>query len=179
MDLLDLLSDTGGTKSLGNIAGQLGIGQSQTKDLVGALAPSLMRSLQKQTESGDSLAGLKNALAKGNHQRYIDEPELMMSDESRADGNKILGHLFGSKDVSRNVAAQASKSTGIDSGLIKKALPLVAGLVMGAVSKKSNGGRDVDATSGGLLGGLMGSMLGGGDGDVGIDDVLGMVKKFL
>ena len=30
-----------------------------------------------------------------------------------ADGNGILGHLFGSKDLSRAVAAQAAQATGI------------------------------------------------------------------
>ena len=178
MNLLDLLNQSGGQKSLGNLAGQLGLGGSQTNDLVGALAPALLRSLQKQTQSNDGVAGLKKALSTGNHQRYIDNPELMMSDDSRSDGNAILGHLFGSKDVSRNVAAQASQSTGIDAGLIKKALPLVAGLVMGTMSKKSNAGRDVDQSSGDLLGELMGGALSGGGDGFGIDDVLGMARKF-
>ena len=178
MNLLDLLNDSGGNKSLGNIASQLGLGSSQTNDMVSALAPALMRSLQKQTQSGDSLAGLKKALATGNHQRYLDNPDLMMSSDARDDGNRILGHLFGSKDVSRNVAAQAAENTGIDLGLIKKALPLVAGLVMGTMSKKSNAGHDVDESSSDLLGELMGGALAGGGDGFGIDDVLGMAKKF-
>ena len=182
MNLFDMLSQAGGSQSLGNISGQLGLGSSQTNDLVGALAPALMRSLQKQTQSGDSLAGLKSALASGNHQRYLDNPNLMTSNDARDDGNRILGHLFGSKDVSRNVAAQASESTGIDASLIKKALPLIAGLVMGAMSKNSNSGRDVDSSSGDLLGQLAGGVLGGGGGGggdgFGIDDVLGMARKF-
>lgn len=172
MDLLDLLKNAGGQESLGNLASQLGIGSSETSDLVGALAPALMGGLKGQTESQGGLAGLQSALAGGNHQRYLDEPNLMAAEESRSDGNAILGHLFGSKDVSRKVASQASESTGIDASLIKKALPLIAGLVMGAVSKKSDGGRALDEDGGGLLGSLMG----GGDG-LGFDDVLGLAKK--
>ena len=88
----------------------------------------------------------------------------MQSSATRDDGNRILGHLFGSKDVSRNVAAQAAAETGIDAGLIKKALPLVAGLAMGALSKR----RENSLTD--LLGG-------NGDG-FGVDDVLGLAKRF-
>lgn len=178
MNLLDLLKDSGGRKSLRNVGGQLGLDSSQTENLVGALAPALMRSLQKQTQSGDSLAGLKKALATGNHERYLDNPALMKSNAARRDGNKILGHLFGSKDVSRNVAAQAAGQTGIDTGLIKKALPLLAGLVMGTMSKKTNSGRDVNESSNDLLGELMGGALAGGGDGFGIDDVLGMARKF-
>ena len=92
----------------------------------------------------------------------------MSSDATRSDGNKILGHLLGSKDVSRNVAAHAAESAGIDASTIKKALPMLASLVMGAMSKK-----DV-ASNPGVLGNLIDK-----DGDgVGLDDVLGLARKF-
>jgi hypothetical protein len=171
MDLMDLLSAAGADDSVGKLAGSVGIGKSEAQKMIGALAPALTRGLQKQKESGGGLDALQNALAKGNHQRYVDEPELMQSEDTRQDGNKILGHLFGSKDVSRNVAAQAAAETGIDANLIKQALPLVAGLAMGALSKKSDAG----AGSGDSLGSLLGGMLGGSSG--GIDDLLGMAKK--
>jgi hypothetical protein len=170
MDLMDLLSAAGADESVGKLAGSVGIGTSDAQNMIGALAPALMRSLQKQAESSGGLEALQGALASGNHQRYVNEPDLMGSDDTRDDGNKILGHLFGSKDVSRNVAAQAAADTGIDADLIKKALPLVAGLAMGALSKESSSGA---GDSGDLLGNLVGDMLGGG----GIDDLLGMAKK--
>lgn len=164
MNLMDLLGAAGAGDSLGKMAGSVGIEKSQAESLVGALAPALMRSFQKQAESSGGREALERALATGNHQRYIDEPELMQSSATRDDGNKILGHLFGSKDVSRNVAAQAAADTGIDPGLIKKALPLVAGLAMGALSKRPS--------SSGL-----GDLLGGGGDGLGVDDLLGLAKR--
>jgi len=177
MDLLDLLKSAGGTDSIGELGSAVGLGSADTGKLIGALAPALMRGLQKNTTSDDGLAGLKRAFETGGHDRYIDDPRLLRNDETRIDGNKILGHIFGSKDVSRNVAAHASQETGLDAGLIKKALPLLAGLAMGAMNKKSSGGRELgdSAASGGL--GPLGSLLGGDDG-LGLDDVLGLAKKF-
>ncbi len=173
MNLSDLLESVGGQQSLGNLASSLGLDSSKTNDLVGALAPALMGALQKQTKSQDGLDGLKNALQKGNHQEYLNNPEKMFSTDTVQDGNNILGHIFGSKDVSRNVAAQAAGSTGIDSSLIKKALPLLASLAMGAMSKNSNAGQSLDNSASDLFGSLMG----GGDG-IDMDDVLNMAKKF-
>ena len=43
-----------------------------------------------------------------------------------ADGNGILGHIFGSKDVSRQVAARAAQSSGVAPDILAKMLPLVA-----------------------------------------------------
>ena len=173
MDLLKLLDSVGGVESLGKLAGNLGIDSSKAGDLVGALAPALMGGMQKQASSGSALSGFKNALQNGNHQQYLKDPNLMSSAAAVTDGNNILGHLLGSKDASRNVAAQAAESTGIDADLIKKALPLLAGLVMGAVSKSSDSGKSLDTGSiSNLLGGL------GGDDGFGVDDALNLAKKF-
>ena len=179
MNLMDLLEAAGADDSIGNIANTAGLGKSQAQDLIGALAPALMRSLQRQTESGGGLEALQGALTNGNHQRYVDDPASMLDDATRIDGNKILGHLFGSKDVSRNVAAQAASDTGIDADLIKKVLPLVAGLAMGALSKNAGTQSPAGGDSADLLGGLIGSMLGGGNDTGGIDDLLVLAKKLI
>ncbi len=171
MNLMDLLDQSGGQKSLASLAGNLGLSGSDTGNLVSALAPALMKGMQKQTESSGGLAALQKALTGGGHQKYLDNPDLMSATEARTDGNNILGHLFGSKDVSRNVAAQAAEKTGIDASLIKKALPMIAGLAMGAVGKKSS-------TESSGLPGLLGGLMGGGDGDFGLDDVMSLAKKF-
>lgn len=172
MDLMELLQKAGGEQSLGKLGSRLGLDSAQTGALVSAVAPSLMRGVQNQAAAGGAGA-LKKALASGGHQRYVDDPALMDAEASRADGNKILGHLLGSKDESRKVAAEAAGATGIDVGLIKKALPMLAGLAMGALSKKTDAGKSLDSSLPGLLGGL----LGGKDG-FGMDDVLGAARKF-
>jgi hypothetical protein len=157
MDLLDLLKATGGGNSIGQLAKTVGLGSSDTSKLIASLAPALMGGLQKNASGGSGLAGLQSALQKGGHNRYIDNPDLMGSDDTRQDGNKILGHLFGGKSGSRDVATAAASDTGIDASLIKKALPLLATLAMGAMNKKSSGGSSIG----------------------GLGSLLGLAKKFL
>lgn len=168
MNLMELLESAGGSGSLNAMTKQLGIDSADTGKLVGALAPALMRGLQKQTESTDSLDGLTRALSAGSHQQYLDNPDLVSADDTKLDGNKILGHIFGSKDVSRNVAAQAAENSGISSSLLKQALPILAGLAMGALSKKGQTSPQ----------GFDAGMLASGDDGFGIDDVLDIAKKF-
>lgn len=176
MNLMDLLESTGGGDSVGRLAGAVGLGSDDTARLVDALAPALMGGLKENTADDDGLAGLRRALETGGHDRYLDDPALMGSEDTRTDGNRILGYIFGSKDVSRNVAAAAAGETGIDAGLIKKALPLLATLAMGALNKKSSAGREIgsSAQSGGL--GPLGALLDMG-GKPGLDDILGMARK--
>jgi hypothetical protein len=66
-----------------------------------------MAGVRREAESPADLSSLLAALAGGDHGRYLDGQDDGVVD----DGNAILGHIFGSKDVSRGVAAQVASST--------------------------------------------------------------------
>jgi len=113
-----------------------------------------------------------DALEGGNHSRYVDEPSILGRKQTTQDGNDILGHIFGNKDVSRHVAKRASKKTGLGAGLLKKMLPVVATMVMGSLGKKVLGGSSRKQSSGFL------TQLFDRDKDGSmVDDVLGMAFK--
>jgi len=172
MNLTDILERAGGSESIGKLAAQLGVEKADAQRLIGSLSPALLQGMRKQTESPESRAGFERALGSERHQRYLDDPDRLTDEDAREDGNDILGHLFGSKDVSRGVAAKAAEDTGFDPSLIRKALPLVAGLAMGALGKQAR-----TSGNGGGLGALAG-LLGGSDGNFDLDDVKRMAGKF-
>ena len=107
-----------------------------------------------------------------------------------AKGNDVLGQIFGSKEVSRTVAAGAEQQTGISSELLKQMLPIVAMMVAGYMAKQSGDSGSKGGGLGGLIGGLLGGKkassggLGGlgslldlnGDGNA-LDDIIGMAGK--
>ncbi len=130
---------------VGGLASQFGISPDQANAAVGALLPSIMGGIQKTEESGGlgSIGDIVNTMG---------APE-----QDVASGNSILGHIFGSKDVSRQVASHASAQTGISDTILKAMLPVIAGLVAQQVAKKMGGGM-----LGGLAASVVGSMLGGG-----------------
>jgi hypothetical protein len=189
MNLLDVIMNASDGGVVRQMAQQLGMGEGETRSAVGQMLPALARGLQRNASQAGGLESLLNALGKGGHDRYLDRPEQLERPETVADGNAILGHIFGSKDVSRNVAGQAAARTGVDAGMLKKMLPMLAAVAMGALSKQSR--------SGGSLGGLfqtgaaaqgqrssspafdlLSSFLDADkDGSV-VDDVLNMARKF-
>ncbi|MEL7446149.1 MAG: DUF937 domain-containing protein, partial [Pseudomonadota bacterium] len=79
-------------------------------------------------------------------------------------GNDILGNIFGSKDVSRSVAGEVASMTGIDEGILKKMLPILAMAVAGYMAKQATGGGAAPSdggSGGGALGGILGSIVAG------------------
>jgi len=170
MNLFDMIQKAG---ALQQVASQFGLDESQTQGAVKALLPAISGGLKRNTSQAGGLEALMGALQGGSHDRYLDEPARLGQPESLQDGNNILGHLLGSKDMSRQVASHAAQKTGLDGGLLKKMLPVVAAMAMGSLSKQSKqpdiasalmgalaGGGQPQASGGGL-GGLVGSLLGG------------------
>lgn len=177
MNLLEMIMQAQGGAAAQQAGNQLGLNQNQTQSAIAALLPAISSALKQNTQSPQGLAGLLGALQKGNHQQYIEQPELIGRPETVTEGNAILGHLFGSKEVSRAVAGRASEQTGIGSDVLKKLLPMVATMAMGSLGQQTRqpsmqqqlaslamkqmmgGGQQQQA---GGLGGLLGGLLGGG-----------------
>ena len=120
------------------------------------------------------------ALGGGQHQRYVDDVTTLGNADTITDGNGILGHILGSKDVSRQVASHAASQTGIGEGVLKSMLPVVSAMMMGTMSKQapSTGGTQASLSSGGSLLGMLAPMLDSNrDGSM-VDDVIGMLGRF-
>jgi hypothetical protein len=176
MDVVRLIEQSQAGKGSAVLGRQFGLDDAQSKAAIEQLAPVVMAGLRRNSQSAVGVSGLLKAVASGNHARYLDGDDEHITD----DGNAILGHVFGSKDVSRSVAQKASSATGIDSSVLKQVLPVVAAMVMGALAKNMTGGQSAGANQGGAggLGNILNSVLGGGQPGQqggGLGDILGQV----
>jgi hypothetical protein len=177
MSILDMI---GGQNSgaVQQLAAQFGLRPEQAQAAMSVLLPLVTAGVQREAQAKGT-DGLAAALAKGQHEKYLSEPAALADPATVTDGNAILGHIFGSKDVSRQVATNAAQKTGIDPALLKKMLPVVAAIAMGAIARRSKSagpaaGAGAGASAGGL-GGILGSLLDRDrDGSV-IDDLGGMI----
>ena len=169
MNLLDMIMSAQNGAAVQQAAAQTGMAPAQAQSAIAALLPAISSALKQNTQSPQGLAGLLGALQKGNHQQYLEQPDVLARPEAVQDGNAILGHLFGSKDVSRAVAGRAAEQTGIDTSMLKKLLPLVATMAMGSLSKQTA----APSMKSQLAGLAMQQMLGGGAKASGLGGLLG------
>lgn len=192
MNVGDMLKQTG---ALDAISQQLGIDRQSAQAGASALLPSLLGGFRKQaqmeaggTEGGaGNLLGLLGSLGGGSLLDAVTSPR----PASKEPGDRILGQVFGSKEVSRTVAGQAAQSTGIDPSVLKKMLPLLAMAVSGYLASRSGaGGAQGQMLQGQRLqgagsqrggseggGGLLGLLDMDGDGNP-LDDILRMAGRF-
>lgn len=191
MSILEILQQSGGIETM---ARELGVNESVAQAGAAALLPSILGGFKKTTQAQPSgLEGLGGLLGQLGGGGLLDS--VLGSQPTPVNqGNEVLGQIFGSKEVSRTVAAGAEQQTGISSDLLKKMLPVVAMMVAGYMAKQ---GGDDSGSSGGGIGGLIGGLLGGGskassgglgglaslldlDGDGNpLDDIIGMAGKLV
>jgi hypothetical protein len=136
MNLLESLIGGNNDDVVNELAKQLGVGTDDARKAAEQLVPALGRAINNNAATDNGLDSLIKALDNSDHATYLDNPSSLGKDSTEQDGNAILGHLFGSKDVSRNIANYGAKQSGLSSVLLKKALPILATLVMSSLSKK-------------------------------------------
>jgi hypothetical protein len=157
MQITDILNQTGGLQSM---ARELGISETEAASGAAALAPAILGGFQNQAQNqpggAEGLGGLLGQLGGGGLMDNVVQPQ----PTDVAPGNQLLGHIFGSKDVSRTVAQNASTQTGLQPSVLKKMLPMLTMLLAGYMARQA--GQRAGAGSGGGLGSILGGMLGGG-----------------
>lgn len=187
--MTDIVQALGGAGGLAQIAKELGIDERTAATGAAALLPAVLGGFKKQAHGApggiDGLMGMLGGMGGGGLLDAVLSPQPTPVNQ----GNAVLGQIFGSPDVSRAVAGQASANTGIPADLLKKLLPMVAMAAAGMMAKSAGAG----PAGGGGLGGLLGQVMGGqqsaaggglgglaqmldmdGDGNP-LDDIMGMV----
>ncbi|WP_127996045.1 DUF937 domain-containing protein [Piscinibacter defluvii] len=192
MQITDILGQMGGLRS---VARELGIDEAQAARGAEALLPAILGGFKKQAQApAVGLEGLGGLLGQLGGAGLADEV-LAPQPTDLGRGNDVLGQIFGSKDVSRTVAGNAAAQTGLDAGVLKQMLPMLAMLVAGVMARQGGAAAPQAGGPGGGLGDLLGGLLGGGaaagrggglasmldlDGDGNpLDDILQMAGKAL
>ena len=163
MTLFDIIEQAQNGAAKANLANQFGLSQAQAEKALEALMPAFSASLKQSTSNMDGLAAFMNALSSGSHARYYEDAMAAFTG-GRDEGNAILGHMFGSKEVSRAVAAQAAQASGLGQDILKQMLPVIASMVMGGLFKQSTSGASSAGGSGNILADMMEQFMRGGTG---------------
>jgi hypothetical protein len=160
MNLVDMFLKGQGGQNIEALSRQFNLSQQQTLAAVEALMPAFSQGLQRNTADPMGMGAFVQALSSGQHANYFDNPSAAFNPSGIAEGNNILGQLFGSKDLSRAVADHAAATTGLASTTLKEMLPVIASMLMGGLYKKSTGQFAASGLGGGnVIGDLIEQMM--------------------
>jgi hypothetical protein len=165
-NLYEILDSAHGGEAMAMLGREFRLSPAQTQSAVMALLPAISMGLKQSTATPE---GLGNLFGMMGHQRDLQamhgDPKVAFTQGGRAAGNDILSMIFGSPDVSRAVADQAQQFSGVSSDVLKKMLPVLAGIVLSGLmgskpGKASPQGPTTSADAGGALGDILGQIFG-------------------
>lgn len=137
LSLYDMMMQAQNGNAVETMARQFGLAQEQATKAVAALMPAFSEGFKRNAANPYDMAAFMKALTTGEHAKYFEDVSKAFTPQGLAEGNGILGHLFGNKDVSRAIAAQAAQMTGIGQEVYKQMLPVMASALMGGIFKQS------------------------------------------
>lgn len=154
---------------IGDIARRLGVDEATATQAINQALPTLLGGLKANAQDPAGERSIAEAVSQ--HDPRLVEGGVNLSEVDEADGDKIVGHVFGD-NKQQVVQALGGLPKGGGKALQEQLLPILAPIVLSYLAKQfgKSGGK-----GGGAIGDILGGILGGGGGAGGgaVGDILG------
>jgi len=139
-NLYEVLADSQDGEAITELGREFGLSSQQTEAAVAALLPAISMGLKRSTATPEGLGNLFALMgAQPDLYAMYDDPKAAFSREGRTAGNAALSRMFGSPEASRAIADQAQQLSGISSAILKKLLPVIAGILISGLARSGSG----------------------------------------
>lgn len=138
MNLFEMMQSAQNGQAMQNLARQYGLSQQQTQAALDALLPAFSMGLQRQTQNPYAFGNLAQMMTATPFGQMYDSDGDGIPDTARPLGTDVMSQLFGSKEVTNAIAAQAAATSGVGQAILKQMLPVIAAMVMGGLFKSVN-----------------------------------------
>ena len=139
LPLFDLMMRAQNGAAADAMARQFNLAQEQATRAMAALMPAFSSAFKRSTANPYDFSSLMKTFSSGDYTQYFEDMSRAFTPQGIAQGNTLLEQIFGSKDVSRAIAAQAAQFTGIGQDVLKQMLPVMADMLMGGLQKQTTG----------------------------------------
>jgi len=138
--LCEVLANAQQGEALDQISRAYGLTPQQTEEAVAALLPAISMGLKRSTTTPEGLGEFLSLMGRQPElYSMYDDLGAAFSREGQAAGNAALANMFGSPDASRAIAAQAQQLSGVTSSILKKLLPVLAGILISGLMRSGSG----------------------------------------
>lgn len=155
-----------GSKVSKNLSGTLGLDKGIVKQIIPQIAPLILGGLKKQKDEHGGSERIDHILNKYGSPDVLKNLSGLFSEKARDENpDPNLGGLLGNSGL--NAANTIAKNFNIDGSTVVKLIPMLAPVILGALTKKRNK-RNVGST------GIASVLDQNGDGSI-LDDVAGFI----
>lgn len=137
LPLWDMMAKAQNGQASDFIARQFALSQAQVQAAIDALLPAFSQALKTKAAADPlGMGTFMGATATNGYARYFEDASRAFAPEGLAAGNAALAQIFGSNELSRAVAEQAARATGIGGEIMKQMMPALAAMMTGGFFKQ-------------------------------------------
>ena len=137
MSLLEMLMTQVQPSQLEQIGRAAGVNQDQVASVLKGALPGMLEGLSRNAGTPQGAEALWGALDRDHDGGVLDNlAGFLGGSGGMADGAKILGHVFGSRQA--GVENSISRASGVDMASVAKIMAMAAPLIMAALGKAKN-----------------------------------------
>lgn len=134
MSLLEMLLTQVQPSQLEQIGRTVGVNQDQVASVLKGALPGMLEGLSRNASTSQGAEALWGALDRDHDGGVLENlAGFLGGSGGMADGAKILGHVFGSRQAT--VENSISQASGVDMASVAKIMAMAAPLIMGALGK--------------------------------------------
>ncbi|MFC3690785.1 DUF937 domain-containing protein [Chenggangzhangella methanolivorans] len=138
-NMFDVFRQAQGGAAFDNLSRAYGVSPDQLRAMTAALTPAFAQGFMRQAATDEGARRFAELFRTEDYARAFEAQAAALDSSTRGAGENALDALFGSKEVSRAVAAQAAAASGVQAQIIRQVLPVLASILMGGFMKAAQG----------------------------------------
>ncbi|PPC82429.1 MAG: DUF937 domain-containing protein [Hyphomicrobium sp.] len=138
MDIDSVIKNSQGGSAITNLASAFGVSPDKAAIAFQSLSDALTYRIQRNGLSRGGIADIVALLGEPDAGRALSDPQHMASADIASNGNHVLDVLIGDKHTSRGIAQRTARASGLDESVVKKMLPVVASMMVGALQSQTS-----------------------------------------
>lgn len=136
VNLLDIMRQAQQGAGMDNMARQFGLSLADAQHAVETLLPAFSLGFRRNAMNPGAFAPFLDALGSGRYAPFFDGTTAMAG--GGAPGAELMGQIFGSPEVSRQIARQASAMSGIGAQVLQRMMPAMGAVLMGGMTRHAS-----------------------------------------
>lgn len=125
-----------GGQSFANLARRFGIREEQAAEIVGRVLPALLEGFRRTAASPQGAMALLRSLSEPGIAHHYDDPSVLNDVATLSLGQRVAALLLPADTLKPDMIDSVSRAGGVSHDMLRRMLPYVTVLTMGAIRKR-------------------------------------------
>ena len=137
MKLFQIVASAQGSRAFLNMGEAFGFGEELMAQTVRYFIPPIAKAIERRAQSAEGLLSVLEFLGSRRYDRFLEDPRIFGHAQVLREGERVLDYLFVREERIAKIVENRAKVLPIDAATLRKMLPYMTLMVIGAIEVKT------------------------------------------